>query len=186
MKYEVRDGEVCSGDYVWWHCEEGPVKIKVLEHDLNISSYPEFHSIKEPVFVKHPTVDWLVVYEYQEMYKHITEGRKVVKTKHERKRPEFTFEDGYYFDFYLERSGEYAEYSGLDNLTVFCQISGDSYGTLTKARARYIIKIVGEALVKSREICSTYAHKELRKKLKLYIKWLQSEMSKLESSKQGE
>lgn len=107
----------------------------------------------------------------------------VVKTKYERKHPEFTFEDGYYFDFYLERGGEYAQYSGLDNLTVFCQISGDSYGTLTKDRIRYIIKIVREALDKSSGICSTYAHKELRKKLKLYIKLLQSEMSKLESFK---
>lgn len=102
------------------------------------------------------------------------------KPKTERKRPEFTFEDGFYFNFYLENG---AKYNKLDNLSVFCQISGDSCGVLVKERICYIIRTVQRALRDSNEICSSWEYKPLRKKLKLYIKWLQSEMSKLESSK---
>lgn len=97
------------------------------------------------------------------------------KPKTKRKRPEFTFEDGFYFDFYLE-SG--AKYNKLDNLSLFCQISGDSTGVLDKERICYIIRIVQRALRDSNEICSSWEYKTLRKKLKLYIKWLQSELSK--------
>lgn len=100
---------------------------------------------------------------------------KVVKTKHERKRPEFTFEDGFRFNFYLERRKHYSE---LDNYKLFYQILGDSVGVLDKDRISYLIKMVEQALDQSSEICSTWEHKPLRKKLKLYVKWLQSEMSK--------
>lgn len=103
---------------------------------------------------------------------------KVVKIKHERKRPEFTFEDGFYFDFYLE-SG--AKYNKLDNLSLFCQISGDSTGVLDKERICYIIRTVQRALRDSNEICSSWEYKTLRKKLKLYIKWLQSQSSMMQS-----
>lgn len=102
----------------------------------------------------------------------------VKKVKVDRKRPEFTFEDGFYFDFYLE-SG--AKYNKLDNLSLFCQISGDSCGVLDKERICYIIRIVQRALRRSSEICSCWEHKPLRKKLKLYIKWLQSQSSMVQS-----
>lgn len=96
----------------------------------------------------------------------------------ERKRPEFTFEDGFYFDFYLEGG---AKYNKLDNLSLFCQISGDSTGVLNKERICYIIRIVQRALRRSSEICSCWEHKPLRKKLKLYIKWLQSQSNVVQS-----
>ena len=105
---------------------------------------------------------------------------KIVKTKHKRKRPEFTFEDGMFFNFYLERGGRDSD---ISNLCVFCQIAGDSTGSLNKDRILHIIKLVDRALRESSEICSQWEHKPLRKKLKLYIKWLQSEMSKKEPSK---
>ena len=105
-----------------------------------------------------------------------------MKNKKPKVRPEFTFEDGFHFNFYL---GRRKCYSGLDNYKLFYQISGYSIGVLDKDRICYVIKMVQQALEQSSEICSTWEHKSLRKKLKLYIKWLQSEMSRQEPSKQG-
>lgn len=165
MKYKVRDGEVGVGDYVWWHCEEGPRKLKVTGYEPNIRGYPEFHSIEKPTFVQHPTIEWKVVYEHEDEFKHfkhLREGRKVVKTKHERKRPEFTFEDGVYL--------------GQD----YDPSSGYLLITMEHPRLYTVQQKISAArdYLKEKSWQSCYYFKPLRKKLKLYVKWLQSEMSK--------
>lgn len=119
--------------------------------------------------------DWWTGEGAEEIVAYRKHSRK--KPKVVRKRPEFTFEDGFFFDFYLDNGGQYNK---LDNIDVFCQISGDSVGVLDKDRIRYIIRVVQQALKSSRGLCSQWEHKPLRKKLKLYIKWLQSCESRLQ------
>lgn len=163
--FPVRDGVVKVGEKVWWHCEEGPKHLRVDGDIRNIMNYPQYYSINKPVFVQHPEVDWLVIYEHEEAYKHMQKGHKVVRIKHERKRPEFTFEDGVFLG---QDCGPYAGYVILtmehsDVFTVQQQIGA-----------------VHEYL-KATTCQSDYSFKPLRKKLKLYIKWLQSHGSVVQS-----
>lgn len=86
----------------------------------------------------------------------------VKKVKAERKKPEFTFED-----FHEIMENCYAQ-SSVDVMGMILGVE------LLEEIAR---RILLHWKTKS------YKDKPLRKKLKLYIKWLQSEMSKRESSK---
>lgn len=92
---------------------------------------------------------------------------KIVKVEHKRKRPEFTFEDGVYLG---QDCGFHASY------LIIAMEHSDVYTTQQQIGA------VQEYL-KARAWQSDYSFKPLRKKLKLYVKWLQSEMSRQEPSK---
>ena len=160
MEYDVRDGVVKVGEWVWWHCEEGPEHIRVEEGHRNIMDYPQYYSIRKPVFIQHPEVDWLVIYEYEVGFMHAKKERKVTKTKHERKKPEFTFEDGVDIAF---------ECMEADVCLLPFILKG-------KGANEVALQLLRTYLKRTRHH-DCYTYKPLRKKLKLYIKWLQSHSS---------
>lgn len=173
MKYKVRGGYVEKGDEFWWLYEGGPEKVNSCnweDHDYNLEDYPEVYQIKEPVYkvIQEGVYEGEFVYEHEERFKLMNQGyRTNKKSKTERKRPEFTFEDGVYLG---QDCGFHASY-----LIITMEYS-DLY------TAQQQIGAVQEYL-KARAWQSDYSFKPLRKKLKLYVKWLQSEMSKREHSK---
>lgn len=160
--FPVRDGVVKADEKVWWLGESGPEFVLAGKEFRNIVDYPDCYQVAKPVFVKHPTVDWLVIYEHEEGYK---QARHPRKTKHQRKKPEFTFQEGVYIG---QDCGPYAGYLFLtmerpDVFTKQQQIG---------ATMEYLAATSWQ---------SDYSFKPLRKKLKLYIKWLQSESSLVQS-----
>ena len=168
MTYKVRDGLVEKGDVFWWLCEDMPVKVEArnwLDHLLNLRSYPEAYQIKEPVFkrITEGADEGLCIYEHEDRYKLLEQGKPVSKKpKVKRKRPEFTFEDGVYL----------GQDCGFDaSYLIITMEHSDLYTTQQQIGA------VQEYL-KARAWQSDYSFKPLRKKLKLYVKWLQSKMSK--------
>lgn len=181
--FPVRDGVVKVGEKVWWHCEEGPMHLRVEEGDCNIADYPQYYSINKPVFVQHPEVDWLVIYEHEEAYKHMQKGHKVLKIKHERKRPEFAFEDGIALhNFTLKYCTPYSKkLVQLDKRFVSDLIVVLAEEPINEEQTRFVISEIGKFLRVTRVFQQSYKDKELRKKLKLYIKWLQSQSSVIQS-----
>lgn len=173
MKYKVRDGYVEKGDEFWWLYERGPEKVNSRnweDHDYNLEDYPEVYQIKEPVYkvIQEGVYEGEFVYEHEERFKLMNQGKHTTKKpKTERNRPEFTFEDG------VELAQDTCVHSGF-------LIVAMRYEDVFTDKDRLL---AAQEYLRNTNYFNEYGYKPLRKKLKLYIKWLQSEMSKKEPSK---
>jgi hypothetical protein len=56
--FVVRDGIVKSDTEVWWRSSEGPQRVGVLQHRVNIRQFPECYSIAEPKYTSHTVYNY--------------------------------------------------------------------------------------------------------------------------------
>ena len=109
------------------------------------------------------------------------EKKGVKRVKGKRQRPEFTFEDGVelckFAMKWCDRTNAIyvSEYFVTDLIIVLKR------DPRTGVEIRGVIAEVVKFLRVTSEFQHTYENKDFRKKLKLYVKWLQSEMSKKEN-----